>query len=125
MLLDPSCSGSGTAANRLDALLPSRRRRAADADKLNEVCAPSFQADLISVEDQWNTLFLAVQTMLGLNVEQEKLRILNKHKLYLQKLHVQVTAWWYMALLSHIMLTNTAAARQRITISTYVKCAEV
>ncbi len=41
VLLDPSCSGSGTAANRLDALLPSRRRRAADADELDEVCTPS------------------------------------------------------------------------------------
>ena len=29
VLLDPSCSGSGTAAGRLDALLPSRRRQTA------------------------------------------------------------------------------------------------
>ena len=36
MLLDPSCSGSGTAASRLDALLPSRRRREA-AQNLDEV----------------------------------------------------------------------------------------
>ena len=36
VLLDPSCSGSGTAASRLDALLPSRRSRS-DAEELDEV----------------------------------------------------------------------------------------
>ena len=64
MLLDPSCSGSGTAANRLDALLPSRRRRAAESDELDEVCAPKVLSVLIPLQ----TTFLAIQ-ITGLGAE--------------------------------------------------------
>ena len=39
ILLDPSCSGSGTAAQRLDHLLPSRTTDIVDTERLNKLAA--------------------------------------------------------------------------------------
>lgn len=39
ILLDPSCSGSGTAAQRLDHLLPSHATDVTDTERLNKLSA--------------------------------------------------------------------------------------
>ena len=49
VLLDPSCSGSGTAASRLDHLLPSHREAGAEMDEVMLVRRPASHGGIIGL----------------------------------------------------------------------------